>query len=486
MTDSAAGSGSRSPRASVPEPAPFSPQYRALTGALIALITIVAFQEMAISTVMPTIARDLQAAGGYALAFSVMFTAQLLAIVLARVWIEAHGPLRVMRAGQLLIGLGGLLAGVAPNLEIFLAGRVCTGLGGGLVVVALYVTVGAVYPQRLRPRVFAWIASAWVLPSIVGPLVAAGLDALWSWRLVFLLVVPAVAATLSALSRVAHLRAAREPTAPPEAARHPTVSGRRTASAAVLVAAGAGVFQWAGTRLVPPRPESVALALLGLAMLAVTLPRILPPGALVLRRGLPSVVLARGLFTAAFNGAVTFVPLYLVAQRGLSQALAGLILALASIGWTVGAWLQGRDRLAHAGPALVAVGAACVVGGLSMFVLLALTGAPALLAVPAGALLGVGMGLGTTVQSVLTLTLAPREDHASASSALTLSDTLGSAVGISITGALYASLADRAGAAVFSSVWTAAAAIALVAVLAGLRSSPPPVAAGSGRGRASR
>ena len=45
------------------------------------------------------------------------------------------------------------------------------------------------------------MSAAWVLPSIVGPLLAASISAVWSWRGVFLLVVPAVAATLAALIR---------------------------------------------------------------------------------------------------------------------------------------------------------------------------------------------------------------------------------------------------------------------------------------------
>ncbi|GAB96820.1 putative drug resistance protein [Kineosphaera limosa NBRC 100340] len=507
MPDSGAGPGPRS-RAADPAPAPFAPEFRALTTALLALITIVAFQEMAISTVMPTIAADLQAAGGYALAFSVMFTAQLLAIVLARAWIETRGPLSAMRLGQVFVVLGGLLAGLAPNLPVFLAGRVCTGLGGGFVIVAIYVTVGAVYPVRLRPKIFAWISAAWVLPSILGPLVAAGLAALWSWRLVFLLVVPAVGWILIALSRVGHLTTAAEnPVAPDQgtlseradptaqasqasdaaagAASTSPPAGRRAGSAgsagsarsaarravviAVLVAAGAGLFQWAGTRLVPPQPLPVAGLLIGLALLGATLPRLLPPGALALRRGLPSVIVARGLFTGAFNGSVAFVPLYLVSQRDLSQASAGLILALASIGWSLGAYLQGRERLADSGPALVVVGALCVTGGVGSFALLALTGAPTLLAVPAGALLGIGMGLGTTAQSVLMLALAPRAQHPAASSALMLSDTLGAALGISVTGTVYASLASSPGDVLFPAVWATSVAIGIVALLAARR-----------------
>ena len=73
-------------------PRPLDPVYRALTLALVALVTIVAFEGMAISTIMPTVADALDAEGAYASAFSAMFTAQLLAIVLAQPWIETSGP----------------------------------------------------------------------------------------------------------------------------------------------------------------------------------------------------------------------------------------------------------------------------------------------------------------------------------------------------------------------------------------------------------
>ena len=141
---------------------PFAPRYRAVTSALVCLVSIVAFEGLAISTIMPVVAAELDAAGAYALAFSAMFTAQLLGIVLARPWIEGAGAWPVMRAGQLLFALGSLVAGVAPQLGVFLVGRVLAGLGAGLVVVALYVLIGACYPPSLRPKLFGWISAAWV------------------------------------------------------------------------------------------------------------------------------------------------------------------------------------------------------------------------------------------------------------------------------------------------------------------------------------
>lgn len=444
---------------------------RALTAALVCLVTIIAFEGLAISTIMPTVAADLDAAGGYALAFSAMFTAQLLAIVLARPWIETAGSWAVMRAGQLLFAAGSLIAGLAPGLGIFLAGRVLAGLGAGFVVVALYVLIGAAYPPPARPKLFAWISAAWVLPSIVGPLLAAAISEVWSWRGVFLLVVPAVAATLVVLARTLPGVGARPDSGTADG------SGRRAAGAGVLVgalvAAGAGLFQWAGTQLVPPRAWPVAAAVAGVALLAVGLPRILPAGTLRSARGLPSVVLARALFTAAFSGTVTFVPLWLVTERGLSTAGAGLILAISSIGWACGAWVQGRDRLRDAGPALVHLGAWCAAAGVAGYAALAAGQGSALLAVPAGALLGLGMGLGTTAQGVLVLHLAPPSRHAAASSALMLADTLGSVVGVSVTGTVYASLAPHPDVSTFTVVWAVAAASAVLAVLAARRIDAP-------------
>ena len=50
--------------------------YRLLTVALLALVTIIAFEAMAISTAMPQVAKDLDAVRSYGLAFSFMLTAE--------------------------------------------------------------------------------------------------------------------------------------------------------------------------------------------------------------------------------------------------------------------------------------------------------------------------------------------------------------------------------------------------------------------------
>ena len=79
---------------------PFAPAYRLISLALVSLITIIAFEAMAIGTAMPSAARDLDAVRSYGLAFSVLLTAQLLGIVFAGVWVDRSGPLPPLFAGQ--------------------------------------------------------------------------------------------------------------------------------------------------------------------------------------------------------------------------------------------------------------------------------------------------------------------------------------------------------------------------------------------------
>ncbi|HYO85574.1 MAG TPA: MFS transporter [Dermatophilaceae bacterium] len=410
---------------------------------LIGLVSLIAFEAMAISTIMPTVAVELRAGEQYGLAFSLMFTAQLLGIVLAGPWIDGRGPWPSLWLGQTLFVLGSMLAGAAPTLWVLLAGRVVAGLGAGLVVVAIYVVIGLVYPERLRPRVFGWISAAWVLPSVVGPLLAAWLTQVSSWRVVFLLVVPAGGLIATALwVRRAALRGSGWGSGP-GAGGGPAGAGRagdarRTVRLGVLVAAGAGVFQWASTALVPPRPGPVGATVAGLAGVAAAAPRLVPAGTWLLRRGLPSVIAARFLLTAAMNGALTFVPLMLVQQRALSVGQAGMLLALVSVGWAGGSLTQGRSTFLGRSATLIVAGGWSLAASLVTIAGVAALSWPTWVFVPAMGVCGLGMGLAMSSTSVLTLQLSAQSEHARASSALQLSDVLGSTMGIGVCSAVYA------------------------------------------------
>ncbi|MGK5643348.1 MFS transporter, partial [Streptomyces sp. URMC 126] len=73
--------------------------------------------------------------------------------------------------------------------------------------------------------------------------------------------------------------------------------------------------------------------------------RLLPRGTFRAVRGLPSVILLRGLAMGSLVGAETFVPLMLVTERGLSTTLAGLSLTGGGLAWALGSYTQSRPKL---------------------------------------------------------------------------------------------------------------------------------------------
>ncbi len=452
------------------------PGYRLLTVALLALVTIIAFESMAISTAMPAVARELNAVRSYGLAFSFMLTAELLGIVLAGVWADRRGPLPSLIAGQLLMAAGSATAGLAPTFTVLLAGRLTAGLGAGLIVVALYVVIGRAYPDSLRPKVFSWISAAWVLPSLIGPPIAGWLTSTWSWRWVFLIVLAPIAITFAVVSsQRARINGAatgvREVPPPGQAVPADRSGHRRLALLGLGVALSAGAMQWGSAQLEAAQVLPVALTAVGLVGIAATAPRLVPAGTLLMSRGLPAVMMTRFLLTASFNGAITFIPLMLVNERHLSLTTAGIMLTVGALGWSFGSFVQGQHALHDRRSELVTAGAAALTLGTLMLAAIAQFGWPYYLMGPANVLTGLGMGLAMSSTAVLSLALSPVSDHGRSSSSLQVADVLGSVLGISAAGALFAAMHNPGGSDIpaFVLIWVSLAGVAALAMIGGQR-----------------
>lgn len=438
-----------------------SPAYRALSIGIVALISLVAFESMAVGTAMPRVVADLEGLPLYAWGFSGFMTASMFGTVLAGEACDRFGLLGPFLTGVGLFVSGLVVAGAAPTMLVFIAGRVIQGLGGAAVIVTTYVIVGRAYPTELRPRVFAVMSAAWVLPSIVGPVIAGTVTETTTWRLVFLGLVPfAVAPLLLVLPRLRTL-----PTVEP--AEHRPGRKRRAAATAVAV----GLLQYAGQEL---RWWSLLLAAGGAVLIALSLPGLLPPGTLRFARGLPTVVGLRGVFAGAFFGAQAFIPLMLVEHRGMTATMAGLALTVGSLGWSTGSWWQGRPSTRTPRHRLIQLGALFVTAGLVVVLVSAQPSLPAWLASAGCVLSGLGMGLGLSSLSVLLLEYSPPQQHGINVAAGQVSDSLGNVLLVGGSGVIFASLHGVVAAwGVYSAIYLATIAVALAGVVLARRVRPP-------------
>jgi hypothetical protein len=225
-----------------------------------------------------------------------------------------------------------------------------------------------------------------------------------------------------------------------------------------------GVLQYAGTRsdlLV------AGLVVVGLALVVPSVPRLLPAGTLRLRRGLPTVIAMRGILAGAFFGAEAFIPLMLVAERGLSSTLAGLALTGGALGWATGSWYQGRPGLVTPRYLLVRTGSFLVAAAIAALGLVLVPAVPAVLGALVWMVGAVGMGMAMASIAVLLFELSPVEDHGANSSALQLSDALFSIVFVGLAGAIFGTVhGSAAGGNDAVPVWVYAVILAVMSGLA--------------------
>ncbi len=419
--------------------------HRRTTIGLLTLVTLIAFEAMAVGTAMPSAVAELDGVAWYAWPFSAFLVTSVVGMVVGGEVGDRRSPRPGVLAGVLLFAAGLLIAGIAQHMAVLVLGRAVQGLGAGAVIVLLYVIAGQAYSSELRPRLFGAFAAGWVLPALIGPLAAGLITTHLGWRGVFLLLLPLVGAGLALLLSAG-------PDQPVE--REPAADRRSNAPWALLTGAGIAALQYAAQRL---DPAAVVLAVVGGLALAAGLRRLLPRGTVRARRGIPAVVACRGLAAGAFFGMDALLPFVLTEQHGWSASTAGLPLTAGAVGWVVAAQLQGRraevprQRVLRAGFVLLTLGLAAT----ATVAVPAFGGWPAYLT---WFVAGAGMGLSMPSVGVLLLDLSPEAERGANSAALQISDVTGSALCIGLSGVLVAGAADGGGA-----LWPAV--VAAVAVL---------------------
>ncbi|WP_026538154.1 MFS transporter [Arthrobacter sp. 9MFCol3.1] len=461
---------------SVPESAGiFHRSYLLVTLGACALVFLAAFESLAVTTIMPLVSRELDGAGLYALAFAGPLATGVIGMVAAGSWSDRKGPVAPLLAAVGMFVLGLLIAGTAGTMPVLVSGRLVQGLGGGGLTVALYVVIARVYPPVLHPKIFAAFSAAWVIPSLVGPFAAGAVAQLAGWQWVFLgvvgLVVPALLLTAPALRGLNGSPGAAGDSPEPASGGRPPGGLAKLALAALAALAVLGLNLSAA---VPVAGGVLAAVAVAVALLAVR--PLMPRGTLTARRGLPSVILTRGLASAAFFGAEVYLPYLLVERYAFAPTFAGLTLTGGAIAWAAASAIQGRlgTRLEHR--KAVRIGSALVLGAVVLALVTTVLAWPAAVAIAGWIFAGGGMGLMYPRLSVMTLALSTKDTEGFNSSAMSISDSLGGALALAGTGIVFAAFATAAPSASFAGVFALTAVIGTAAVAVAPRVAVVPAA----------
>lgn len=435
-----------------------SARFRWLSLGMFALVFLAAFETLAVTTVMPLIADELDGWSLFAIAFAVPLASGVVGMVIAGNWADRGGPLPPLVASAAIWLIGVLIAGTATNMVVFVVGRFVHGLAGAAVIVPLYVIVARVYPERLRARVFAGFAAAWVIPSIVGPALAGFIAEATSWHWVFLgvavLAVPISVMVLLPLLRAGDALAGD---------RAVPWSVRRLMWSLLAAAAALGL----GLAKDLPDPWRWIAAPVAVVVALVAVRPLFPPGTLSGRRGMPATVLMRAVVAAAFFATEVYLPAFFRDTYELRPSLAGAVLTGAGVSWAAASWLQGRlDRVANT--TVVRIGSALLLASLVMVLAVSVFTLHPAVGFVAWTVAGFGMGFMYPRFSVAVLELSPKREQGFNSAALTIGESMGASLSIAVT-ALVASIFATD---VYTPEFTVTVVIAVAAVLIASRVRP--------------
>ena len=407
-------------------------------------MTFIAVEAFAVTTVLPGAMADLEAENWYSLAFAATISTSLVGMVVGGNWSDRSGPRAPLAVGGGLFLLGLALCVAAPGAATFIAGRLLQGVGGGIVSVVLYVLIARIIPAPARPAMFGLLTTAWLVPSMAGPVVAGALAQLLTWRAVFAMILVGSGAALLVLVRVARDGGgAAEP------------SGRAGASASAgaiigrtgrlsLLAAGVLVLLHLGAQSGGLR--ALLLVGAGLVALALVARTLLPAGTLQLRGAAQRLVALRAGFGVSSAVPDVYLTLYLQSERGLSPTAAGLALAVGALGWAGGSFVQTRRPSTPADHRLLIVLAAPLVAAAPVGALLLATGlAPVPVVVLTALLKGLGMGIASARVATATLDLAPPAEQGGYSSALQSGEAMAVAASTAVMAVVLGGLGADAG-----------------------------------------
>ncbi|MGB7480282.1 MAG: MFS transporter [Burkholderiaceae bacterium] len=400
----------------------------ALTGG----IALHAVNIYIVTTVLPTVVREIGGLEYYAWSTTLFVVASIAGSVLATRLIHALGARIAYLLALSVFCVGAVGCAAASSMPWLLLGRTVQGLGGGLLFALAYALIRLIFEEALWGRVMALVSGVWGAATLLGPAIGGIFAQIGHWRWAFLAVLP-VAAVL-ALIVIGQLD--RKPAEGGDAGALPLGKiGLLVASVLAISLAS-----------LAPRPgwnvagigAGLALLMLMVALDRKAAVRLMPRGAYSLSNQLGAIYACMALLIVGISSEV-FIPYFLQTIHGRTPLAAGYMTAFVSFGWTAASLLSsGRigaaaDRMVRLAPPILLA---------SLLALMLVTPNPVLMAGDTGTALycallaaaGFGIGLGWPHLSIRVFNGARAGEETLAASSITTVQLYATALAAALAG----------------------------------------------------
>ncbi|MCY0879366.1 MAG: MFS transporter [Firmicutes bacterium] len=105
-------------------------------------------------------------------------------------WSDMVGRKRIFLAGLAIFGVATFFCGISPSGSLLLVFRFVQGVGAALALATATPIIVSAFPPQQLGRALGINSTAWVMGSIVGPVVGGLLVSTWGWRWIFFVAIP--------------------------------------------------------------------------------------------------------------------------------------------------------------------------------------------------------------------------------------------------------------------------------------------------------
>ncbi len=300
---------------------------------------LVALDSTIIATAVPSIVTGIGGFSQFPWLFSIYLLAQAVTVPIYGRLSDLFGRKPVILFGIGLFLLGSVLCGLAWNMMVLILFRLVQGLGAGAIQPTGMTIIGDLYSVEERAKVQGYLASVWGIASVVGPTLGGVFSEYVSWRWIFFINIPLCLLAAGMLFRNFTERVERS---------HPKIDYRGAATltigcAALILGVLEGGQSWSWLSL-PGLGVPAAGLLLILAFVLIerrTDEPVLPLWVFSRRLLLTSSLVSAGV-GALVLGLTSYIPTYVQDVLGTGPVVAGLALAMLTLGWPVSASQAGK------------------------------------------------------------------------------------------------------------------------------------------------
>ena len=312
---------------------------RVFTGIMLCIF-LAAIDQTVVIPAVPSIAADLHGFSHLAWIVTAYLLTSTIATPIYGKLSDIYGRRALLLPGIVIFVIASMLCGFAQSLPQLILARALQGLGGAGLMSMSQATIADVVSPRERGRYQGYMAGAWAVASIFGPIIGGWVTDAASWRWIFWVNLPiGIGAYLLSSNALRMLHVQRRKT---------KIDQFGALLLAICTTSTLLVLSWGGVEFAWNSPEIIGLVVVTAVVIAVLIWQerraaepLMPP------RLFGNKVFTRGVIIAVFNtggmfGLTFLLPLYFQLTRGADASQSGSMIVPFLAATCVGAFGGGQ------------------------------------------------------------------------------------------------------------------------------------------------